>query len=304
MSITIRSAVNISLCFAIAHITSARSQLTKEHCVSTLCQVLKVNRSTYYKFINHRESKRDQKNACIRTYILLLYAKYKKRLGAAKMKICLQNEYCINISIGIVYRLMKSMSLPKISTQKPFVHKSKAVADGNLKNVLHQQFNQPEPNLVWVCDFTYIRAAGRFYYLCAILDLFSRKVIAHKLSDKIDTQLAIDTVNLAVANRGKSQGVIFHSDRGSQFTSADFRKHLDRLNIVQSFSAKAHPYDNAVMECFFKYLKKEEINRKSHSSFKDLNISLFEYFFGFYNSVRPHSHNNGLSPNQAEALFL
>ena len=199
---------------------------------------------------------------------------------------------------------MKSMSLPKMSTQKPFVHKSKSAADENLENVLHQQFDQPEPNLVWVCDFTYIRAAGRFYYLCAILDLFSRKVIAYKLSDKIDTQLAIDTVNLAVADRGKSQGAIFHTDRGSQFTSAEFRKHLDRLNMVQSFSAKAHPYDNAVMECFFKYLKKEEVNRNSYYSFKDLNNSLFEYIFGFYNSVRPHSHNNGLSPNQAEQLFI
>jgi len=137
-----------------------------------------------------------------------------------------------------------------------------------------------------------------------ILDLFSRKVIAYKLSNKIDAQLAIDTVNLAVASRGKSQGVVFHTDRGCQFTSIQFRKHLDRLNMVQSFSAKAHPYDNAVMECFFKYLKKEEVNRKCYSSFSDLNNSLFEYIFGFYNSVRPHSHNNGLSPNQAEQLFL
>ncbi len=219
------------------------------------------------------------------------------------MKICLQNEYCINISVGRVYRLMKSMSLPKMSTQKPFVHKSKSASDEDLENHLHQRFDQPEPNLVWVCDFTYIRATGKFFYLCAIIDLFSRKVIAYKLSEKIDTQLAINTVNMAVANRGKSKGVIFHTDRGSQFKSSEFRKHLDNLDIIQSFSAKAHPYDNAVMECFFKYLKKEEVNRKSYSSFNELNISLFEYIYGFYNSVRPHSHNNGLSPNQAENFF-
>ena len=79
---------------------------------------------------------------------------------------------------------------------------------------------------------------------------------------------------MAVANRGKSKGVIFHTDRGSQFTSFEFRKHLDNLDMIQSFSAKAHPYDNAVMECFFKYLKKEETNRKSYSSFHELNISL------------------------------
>lgn len=220
------------------------------------------------------------------------------------MKICLQNEYCINISVGRVYRLMKSMSLPKMSTQKPFIHKSKSASDENLENRLCQRFNQPEPNLVWVCDFTYIRVAGKFFYLCAIIDLFSRKVIAYKLSNKIDTQLAINTVNMAVANRGKSKGVIFHTDRGSQFTSFEFRKHLDSLDMIQSFSAKAHPYDNAVMECFFKYLKKEETNRKSYSSFYELNISLFEYINGFYNSVRPHSHNDGLSPNQAENFFI
>ena len=156
---------------------------------------------------------------------------------------------------------------------------------------------------MWVCDFTYIRAGGKFYYLCAIIDLFSRKVIAYKLSAKIDAQLAIDTVNMAVASRKKSEGVIFHTDRGSQFTSEKFRKHLDKLNMIQSFSAKGHPYDNAVMECFFKYLKKEETNRHSYSSFNELSLSLFEYINGFYNSVRPHSHNNGLSPNQAELQF-
>lgn len=229
---------------------------------------------------------------------------YKKRLSAEKMRICLKNEYCINISSGRVYRLMKSMKLPKMSTVKPFLHKTKTDSDENCENILHQQFNQPEPNKVCVCDFTYIRAAGRFYYLCAILDLYSRKVIAYKLSSKIDAQLAIDTVNLAVAARGNAKGIIFHTDRGCQFTSEKFRIYIDNLDMIQSFSAKGHPYDNAVTECFFKYLKKEEINRKSYSSYEELPLSLFEYINGFYNSSRPHSHNNGLSPNQAEHYFF
>lgn len=148
------------------------------------------------------------------------------------------------------------------------------------------------------------KSSRQIFYLCVILDLFSRKVIAYKLSNKIDTKLAIDTVNSAVAARGKSSGIIFHTDRGSQFTSAQFRKHMNILNMIQSFSAKGHPYDNAVIECFFKYLKKEEINRKSYASFPDLELSLFEYINGFYNSVRPHSHNNGLTPNQAEINFI
>lgn len=277
--------------------------LSIEHKITTLCRVLKVNRSTYYKYLNRKESNRDIENKVIRSRILEVYLKAKKRLGANKIRICLERDYRISISVGRVYRLMKTMDLPKMSTVKPYINKSKAARDDNCENILKQQFNQTEPNKVWVCDFTYIRAGGRFYYLCAILDLFSRKVIAYKLSHKIDTQLAIDTVNSAVANRDNSKGVIFHTDRGCQFTSEAFRRHLDRLDIIQSFSAKGHPYDNAVMECFFKYLKKEEINRHNYSSFRELNIALFEYINGFYNSLRPHSHNNGLSPNQAELLF-
>ena len=129
-------------------------------------------------------------------------------------------------------------------------------------------------------------------------------MIAYKLSPNLNTRLAIETLDMAVASRNVSKGVIFHSDRGCQFTSEAFRKHLDKLNIVQSFSAKGHPYDNAVMECFFKYLKKEETDRRTYSSFDELKLSIFEYIHSFYNSFRPHSHNNGLSPNQAEVNFL
>ena len=199
---------------------------------------------------------------------------------------------------------MKTMNLPKMSTVKPPKPSYCKSDDSECVNVLKQNFNQPAPNLVWVCDFTYIRVAGRFCYVCAILDLYSRKVIAYKVSNHIDTQLAIDTLNLALASRDMHAGLIFHTDRGSQFTSVAFRQYLDTMNIVQSFSAKGHPYDNAVMECFFKYLKKEETDRRTYRSITELKQSLFTYINGFYNSVRPHSHNDGLTPNQKEAMFM
>ena len=191
-----------------------------------------------------------------------------------------------------------------MSTVKPPRQKSSVSDNSNCKNILAQNFNPSKSNSVWVCDFTYIRVGTRFYYLCAVLDLYARKIIAYKLSKRMDTQLAIDTLDLAVANRGQSSGIIFHSDRGAQFTSKCFRKHLDDLNMIQSFSAKGHPYDNAAMECFFEYLKKEETNRRNYSSLSELQLSLFQYIYGFYNSSRPHSHNNGLSPNQAEDLYF
>ena len=96
--------------------------------------------------------------------------------------------------------------------------------------------------------------------------------------------------------------MIFHSDRGSQYTSDEFRKRLDRASFIQSFSKKGHPYDIAVAEAFFKFLKLEETNRRSYASFDELELSVFEYIH-FYNFKRPHSANDLLSPIQFEELF-
>jgi transposase InsO family protein len=98
--------------------------------------------------------------------------------------------------------------------------------------------------------------------------------------------------------------VMFNTNRGPQFRSADFRKVIDELGMIQSFSAKGHLYDDAVMECFFKYLKKEELDRRCYQAVEQLKQSLVSYISGFYNSVRPHSHNDGLAPNQVEELYF
>ena len=144
-----------------------------------------VNRSTYYKFLNHTPSARDKDNAYIRSCILALHSKYKKRLGANKLRICLRNEYCLKISTGRVYRLLKTMNLPKMSTVKPFSRKNVASLDENCINILKQRSNPAKPNAAWVCDLTYLRAAGRtfaeililrglFFTLTAALNLLLR----------------------------------------------------------------------------------------------------------------------------------
>jgi len=185
--------------------------LRHEHAIIILCRVLNVNRSSYYKHFNSKESKRAIENRKIKNCILQIYSE-------------------------------------------------------------------------------------------AIIDLFSRRVIAYKLGKNIDTKLVLDTFESALKNRDYPKNVIFHSDRGSQYTSDEFRKRLDRASFLQSFSKKGHPYDNAVAEAFFKFLKLEETNRRSYSSFDELELSIFEYIH-FYNFNRPHSANNLLSPIQFEALF-
>lgn len=263
---------------------------------------MNVNRSTYYKHFKAAPSNRSSQNQILKSQILDVYSKSKKRFGAYKIKKVLFTEYGSNISVGRVYRLMKSMNLPKMSTVKPKYHHSQSSESFDFKNILNQKFNPSAPNQVWVSDITYIRCSNRFCYLCVVIDLFARKIISYSLSYKIDTALVWDTLDKAYSARNFPKNVLFHSDRGVQYTSRDFRKKLDQLNFIQSFSAKAHPYDNAVAESFFKYLKLEELNRKTFKTLHEIELSLFEYL-NFYNNYRPHSANNWLTPQKREDIF-
>jgi len=145
---------------------------------------------------------------------------------------------------------MTDMNLPKMPTIKlRFIH-PRSIPNFDCPNYLNQNFNVPQPNQVWASDITYINLNASFAYLCVIMDLFSRKIIAWKLSLKIDTSLVKDTFIKAFYSQKPSTSLIFHSDRGSQYTSFIFRKLLDSFGIIQSFSKLSHPWDNAVVESF------------------------------------------------------
>ena len=145
-----------------------------------------------------------------------------------------------------------------MSTIKPKSISRPKESSGCYADHLHQDFHQKAPNLVWTSDFTYLKAGGKWYYLCIIMDLFSRKIISWNISSKPNADLVIQTFQKAYHSRNCPAGLMFHSDRGSQYTAFAFRKLLDELNVVQSFSKKGYPFDNACCESFFKYLKKEE----------------------------------------------
>lgn len=135
--------------------------------------------------------------------------------------------------------------------------------------------------MTWVCDFTYNIADDLFYYFCAIMDLFSRKIMTFRLLARINTDLAIATLEDAIQARDISSSMTFHTDRDHQFTAKRFRQYLDHYNMIQSFSAKGYPYDNTVMECFFQYLKDEETDRRCYSSLSELHDALFRYIHVF-----------------------
>lgn len=189
-----------------------------------------------------------------------------------------------------------------MSTDKP-KYQAAHPENGPCCNHLQQNFNPKAPNLVWVSDITYLKAGGKWYYLCIIMDLFSRKVIAWQLSGKADADFVITTFQKAYRKRNAPYGLMFHSDRGIQYTAFSFRQLLDSFHVVQSFSKKGYPFDNAVCECFFKCLKKEETNRRNYHTLQELYTSVFEYIEGYYNTRRPHSSLGLLTPNEKERLY-
>ncbi|EGP9916971.1 IS3 family transposase [Listeria monocytogenes] len=196
------------------------------------------------------------------------------------------------------------MDLPKMSTVKPRFRYQKPTVSSTCPNLLKQQFHSKQPNRIWVSDISYIPVKKGFVYLCVILDIFSRKVIAWNVYASMTAKLVCDTVERAVHSRNPVQSVIFHSDRGSQYLSQELRQVQEKYNLIPSYSKLAYPWDNAVTESFFKYMKKEELNRRNFSSLEEVKLAYFEYIEGFYNSKRPHSANNFLSPNLKELAFL
>lgn len=170
------------------------------------------------------------------------------------------------------------------------------------QNILQRQFQVNEPNKVWVSDVTCFKVNSKYLYVCAILDLFSRKVVAYRVSSQNSTYLITSTFRQAFQNRGAPQHLTFHSDQGTQYTSKAFRKLLYMNKVVQSFSKPGTPHDNAVAESFFASMKREEIYRTQYKSERQFAESVDAYI-EFYNTRRPHSTLHYKTPDQFEESY-
>ncbi len=158
-------------------------------------------------------------------------------------------------------------------------------------------------NQVWVADITYIRILTGFVYLAAILDLFSRKVIGWAISKRIDSDLCIAALKLAIDDRKPSPGCVHHSDRGVQYASTEYRKELQGAGLVESMSAKGYCYDNAFMESWFKTLKAEEVYLTEYETIEDVLEHVPKFIDAVYNTKRLHSSLQYFSPNEFEKMF-
>lgn len=272
--------------------------------VHVLCEALDVPRGTFYNHI--KRNKRGNSSYAkhreeLRVAIQEIFEESRQTFGSEKICAVL-HERGYRAGTTLVRELMSEMGLSSVSTtskrqwNKFSSHERKA-------NILQRQFHAETPNCVWVSDVTCMKLKDRYYYLCAIIDLYSRKVIAHKISTRNSTQLITATLRMAYAARMPGENLIFHSDQGSQYTSHAFRQLLKKLRITQSFSNAGTPHDNAVMESFFAVFKKEEFYRSAYRSKAELRKKVDEYI-AFYNQKRPHTTLNLQTPEQYEDAFF
>lgn len=269
-----------------------------------LCEALDVDRGTFYNYI-FRNKKENNSYATRRRMLSIavreIFEESRGLFGSDKILSILQ-EQGYKTSKKMVLRLMRELGLRSLRSTAKKDYKTWAKLH-TTKNILQQEFNVKEPNCAWVSDCTQFKLFNKTYHICAILDLYSRKVIAHRISQRASTQLVTSTFKLAIKDRQPISELVFHSDRGCQYTSNAFRNLLIQHNVNQSFSKAGNPYDNGVMESFFSSLKQEEIYRTSYSSEKDFKQKVGKYM-DFYNFSRPHRANNYKTPDQVEQLYL
>ncbi len=226
----------------------------------------------------------------------------KQRFGADRIRLMLMSmEYTASKKYILQYMKQENM-VCKQNSPSYFNTCTNLKNHRFRKDKVKRNFTQEAPNMVWVSDITFIRVEKPFYALGVIIDLFSRKVIAYKISKNADTKLITELFLDAYNARNKPSGFIFHSDQGVQYTAYAFRKLLRELNIRQSFSHPGTPYDNAVAESFFSVLKREEISHNYYMTQEELQEVVSEYI-EFYNTKRPHFKLGAMTPNAYEAKY-
>ncbi len=276
---------------------SAMEKLYGKYNNHLLCETLEVDRGTFLNHIKRNKGEDNwynQRREELKIQIQKLFEENNQIYGSKKITALLKKQY-VNVSEEMVRELMNELGLKSIRTNS----KKEYVKEKRKRNILKQQFNADAPNKVWVSDVTVFSYGDYYYYICAIIDLFSRKVVAYGISKHNSTQIVKSTMKRAITARKPSPGLIFHTDNGSNFCSRTFEKYLKENEIVHSFSRSGTPHDNAVAESFFSSLKREELYRRKINSEAEL-YRIIDKYINFYNSERLHSANHYKSPDEYE----
>lgn len=269
--------------------------------VAVMCQVLDVSRSGFYAWLEREPSPTQRRREKIAQAAAAAHRQSHGVYGYRKVHDDLQ-ERKIHCCRETVRKVMNENGLRSRTKRKFVVTTDSAHGQPVAQNLLDRDFQATGPNQKWTADITYIDTGAGWLYLAVVMDLFSRRIVGWSMSASLGAQLVIDAMQMALAQRRPSAGLMHHSDRGSQYASCDFRQLLDDHEIVCSMSRRGNCYDNAPTESFFGKLKAEWVHGQHYHTHAEAKQHIFQYIELFYNRQRKHAALGYVSPVVFEEL--
>ena len=268
--------------------------------VRVLCDVMAVSPAGYYAWRGRPESPRKTANRALLAEIRRLRLAYRGRYGGPRIHAALRG-LGHTVSRGRIERLMRHHGIRAIMPQRFRVCTTDSRHDLPIApNRLAQKFAAERPNQVWLADISYVPTSEGWLYLAVVLDLFTRKIVGWAMREHMRAELTIAALTMAIQRQKPSPGLIHHSDRGSQYAAADYRKVLDAAGMIQSMSRKGNCWDNAPMESCFGTIKTELVHQACYPTRDAARHDLFAYIEVYYNRQRLHSAVGYITPEQAE----
>jgi putative transposase len=263
--------------------------------VRLMCETLEVSPAGYYAWLVRPPSFQEQRREALLVLIQGIHAEAKQRYGSPRVHALLaaREEPC---SVNTVAKIMRDNDIRAKSARK-----FRCTTDSNhpppvAPNVLGRQFDPQRPNESWVADITYVPTREGWLYLAVVEDLYSRKVVGWSMAESMESRLVVDALEMAVQRRLPGEGLVAHSDRGSQYASDHYQSLLGKHGITCSMSGVGQCWDNAPAESFFASLKKELTHHEDYQTRQEARASIFEYVEVFYNNQRLHSSLGYVTP--------
>lgn len=269
-----------------------------QHCIQKMARVFSVSRSGYYAWKNRGLSKRKQEDLHLISEIEKQQEDSKYSLGSKKITKIIKERDEISLGHNRIARLMRENDLNARKKKSAWKPKEEKDLSDTTENLLNRDFTVGQINKAWVTDITYVRTVNSWTYLCAVMDIGNREIIGWEYSRNMDAGIAVHALENALLKRNYPEGVIIHSDRGTQFCSKEYRELIEDAKMIQSLSRKGNCWDNACIESFFSSLKTEWLYPDVLKGITETRNMIFEYIEIFYNRKRPHWTLGYLSPMQ------
>jgi transposase InsO family protein len=271
--------------------------------VAEMCRTVGVSRAGFYDWERRPRSQRDLNDDQFAVEIEAIWECSGRSYGAPRVHRWLRRQG-FRVARKRVARIMRQRGWHGISGRRrvriTIVDKAATAAE----DLVARNFNPAAPDVTWAGDITYIGTGEGWLYLSTVIDLYSRRVIGWGVADHLRTPLVSAALEMAVARRGGHvNGVVFHSDRGCQYTSAEYRQLCERLAVTQSMGATGICFDNAAAEAFFATLKRELVHQRRFATRAQARREIIRWIEGWYNARRLHSTLDYLTPNEKEALY-